>query len=280
MKKSKVIGCVLLLVLILVLTVFSLTACQFAYGGKHRDLYTVAVNNIFGAQGYVSNGEATFDPTITIIETDDYGRVLFFYDEYYYGGQNSPYGTAIAIMQKSDNKYAYYYQDDCYCPYFNQDRFFNAEYGDMFSEEDIQALKELNDWNKELDLDKCTKSRIATRNPWGKLNLKDGDFNAAIKPFAQLNGYKGSDAIYRYSVFCHMDDYGRELFYVYGIGRDANGTGTSSVTEYQYFNLAMIFNPDKTCPVENILAIEGVALSLTDLKALKETACWNQPFVR
>ena len=49
----------------------------------------------------------------------------------------------------------------------------------------------------------------------------------------------------------------------------------------------MIFNPDKTCPVENICEIPiGDVYEISDItvnyremiKALKKTAGWNQPY--
>lgn len=72
-------------VLCLVIVVFlSLSSCGYSkYRGEQVDLYTVAVNNIFGVSGYISNGEVSYDPGITVIETDPYGRVLFFYNENY-----------------------------------------------------------------------------------------------------------------------------------------------------------------------------------------------------
>ena len=80
------------------------------YSGEHTDLYAVAVNNIFGVQGYLSNGEAVYDPEIHIVETDNYGRTLFFYSEYYDALDSQiNYGMAFVVMQYSKDGYAYYY---------------------------------------------------------------------------------------------------------------------------------------------------------------------------
>lgn len=273
MKKVKVVVCVLIVLLLCA----SLSACKsFQYYGAYRDLYTVAVNNIFGARGYMGDGEWVAEPTIFIIETDNFGRVLFFYSEYFSGEQN--YGTAIVVMQKSDGDCVYYYQDVCYTPCFRVDIPYYIGYRNLFTEEDIAALKEVNDWNKEVNLDKCTKSQISTEKPSATLKIKSKEFNEAIYPYMQSVGYKGDDGICRYSVFCNADKYGRELYYVWGIVRDADGEGVSSNSQYQYLEFAVIFNPDRTCPFENIYQITDSSLTVEALKTLKETAGWNQPY--
>ncbi len=119
MKKLKIIVCILLSTFV----TFSLTACRAYYSGPHWDLYSVAVNNIFGAAGFGDDGEARPSPDIDIIEVDDFGRVLFFYNEYpNYSKQQ--YRTAIVIMQHHDNsdyRWVYYYQDVCYLPYLGDE---------------------------------------------------------------------------------------------------------------------------------------------------------------
>ena len=271
MKKAKIVVCVLIVAVICV----SLSACYYSYTGEYRDLYTVAINNIFGAKGCRSDGEWVSNPTIYVIETDAYGRVMFFYDEFL---DDEAYGTALVIMQQSDVDYVYYYQDDCYVPSFNLGREYRAGYRDLFSEEEIAALKELNDWNKELNLDKCIKSQIVREKASGTLDIKEKEFDEWLKPFVQTLGYNGDDSIFRYARYCNTDKYGRELYYVYGIGRDADGEGVSPTSKYQDFEFAMIFNPNKTCSMENIYLITEPSLTFDALKLLKETAGWNQPY--
>mgnify|MGYP006967403959 CR=1 FL=1 len=108
------LGCVILLYA----SPFLMLFIERGYRGEHRDLYTVAVHNIFAIYGYESNGEVSYDPDIQIIETDDYGRVLFFYSERYdgYTGDGVDYGMAVVIMQSSRDGYVWYYRDRCYMP--------------------------------------------------------------------------------------------------------------------------------------------------------------------
>lgn len=276
MKKLKVIVCILLLTFV----TFSLVACQAYYSGPHWELYSVAVNNIFGAAGFGDDGEALPNPDIDIIEVDDYGRVLFFYNEYpNYSKQQ--YRSAIVIMQHydaGDYRWVYYYQDDCYLPYLGDETPYPVGYRNLFSEEEVTALKELNDWNKALNLDKCTKAPRSNQKPDGALKIKDKDFEKAIKPIVQKLGYKGDDNIYRYYNYCNTDKYGRELYYVYGVGRDVYGEGVSPTSKDQEFEFAMIFNPDKTCPAENIYVLTDKTLTFDALKQLKQTVGWNQPY--
>lgn len=274
MKKIKY----LILSVLLIPIVLSSTACIFyQYTGAYKDLYTVAINNLFGAYGYCSS-EVPFPPVIDVIERDEYGRTLFFYDEGYEGRF---FGTAIVIMQKSEDGYVYYYEDDCYFPNLNARKTFDyyAKYSDLFTEEDIAVLKELNDWNKEINIELCTKSKIVDKKASGVLGINWKDFDKVTKNYAKQMGYKGNDSIYRYDIYCGSDKYGRELYYVYGVGRDVAGVGSSPPSKYQDFNFAIIFNPDKTCPVENICEVPEITVNYREtIKTLKQTVGWNQPY--
>ena len=96
MKKITVSICILLIILLSSCTpIDDFIAKTFLdYAGKDRDLYTAAVANVFGAYGNISNGEVCYSPVMTVIETDDYGRKLYFYSEYDY----SPEGKIIVVL--------------------------------------------------------------------------------------------------------------------------------------------------------------------------------------
>jgi len=75
---------------LLMVLLLSLTSCNILpifnykeYSGKYTDLYTVAVNSVFTSRGFYANGEADLDPNILMLESDNYGRNLFFYSEGY-----------------------------------------------------------------------------------------------------------------------------------------------------------------------------------------------------
>lgn len=277
MKKLRYVFWALLLTILVCLT--GCTARDYIYEGKHKDLYTVAVCNIFGAYGCGWGIHFTAAPNIEIIENDDYGRTLFFYDEND-GDLVQFFGTAILIMQKSEGGYVYYYQDDCYTPYYNVDRptYNHPEYSEIFTEEAIAQLKERNDWNKEINIEKCTKSKIVNKKEDSPLRLKDKDFDNAITPYLTSLGYNVDGGVFSSARFCNADKYRRSLFLVYA-RRDFDDVENSSDYEYRYFELAMIFNPDKSCPIENIYDISDTSLDFCEIiKSLKQTAGWNQPY--
>ena len=267
--------CVSLFVLIRPFVLFIVLLFRpFEYRGEHNDLYTVAVNNGFGIFGYESNGEALYDPVIEVIETDDYGRTLFFYSEYrdYSSDPQIDYGMAFVIMQKAENGFVYYYQDDCYLPYFDT----NCEYETAMKKVNtawLDALKKRNDWNQVPDESKCTKMPLAERKPEGNVDMKSYDFDVSIYPYAKANGYNGTDqGICHYFLYCNADSTGKELYYVYGISRDDDGNGG---TKHSYYTYAVIVNPDKTISKNAIVEIKDPSDSHQLIKELKELNDWK-----
>lgn len=258
-------------------------ACKpYRYKGDYIELFSVATNNLFGAKGYRVFEFADFHPFIDVLETDDYGRTLFFFTEdtgkHHGTTEGTTFGTAIFVMQKSDNEFVYFYQDDCYTPYRMPKglRYIPENYRDELPEDDIKTLKERNDWNKEINLEKCTKAKISDNDPKG--NLKAEKCEPVIKAYAKQNGYKGDDHLYRYDIFCNADTYGRELYYVKAIGSDALGEGVSTTSKTQYFEFAVIFTSDNSCSIENVCEVSSDSLDYYEkIMNLKKTANWNQP---
>ncbi len=246
------------------------------YLGDHTDLYTVAVNNVFAIDGYMSNGEVIYDPVIEVIETDEYGRVLFFYDEYYDDSiqPSIGYGMAFVIMQKSEDGYVYFYQDDCYVPYFDVVDEFD-EVMKRVDPEVLEALKARNDWDLEPDESKYTKAQISNKKPEGKLRVRDYEFDEVVYPYAKANGYEGSDtSISRSSEYCNSDLYGRELYYVFGMSSEDDGQGGTVYARYVY---AVIVSPGKKFSDDPIVEITDPTESYEKIRWLKRQNNWNQP---
>lgn len=246
------------------------------YHGKDQDLYSVAVNNVFAVRGEHFNGEVSFDPKIHIIETDDYGRTLFFYNEYSDGSTKTEcdYGMAFVIMQSSKDGYAYYYPDKCYIPYF--DTVSNWETILAQLEPDyFDAFKMDNDWNSELVEEKCAKVKISNKKPKGVLRPKDDAFDKIIYLYEMRNGYTGTDSsFYKFSIFSEADRYGKELHYVYGMTKNTLRNGQYVFDTYEY---AIIFNADGTCGKNGIIRIPTPADSRAAIHELKENNNWNKP---
>lgn len=265
-------GCILL----------SLTACGLfvydRYRGKHRELYTVAVNNVFGTKGYMSNGEVLYDPEICVLETDDYGRKLFFYSEYYPEVNSDTqelelgFGMAFLVMQKSEKGYVYYYRDECYIPYFDTEHNWDS-ISKKLDTAILEQLKELNDWNRPINTENCVKIKISDQKPNGKLCPTDDAFDAIIYPYEVKNGYTGQDKrIYHHSYYSETDAYGRELHYVFGMTVNKTAAGE---TEAGYYEYAIIFDTDGTCSEDGIVKITDIKESYAAISELKQKNNWN-----
>ncbi len=290
MKKFKK----LIMIFLTCVLLTSTTACWFflppyTYGGEHADLYTVAVNNILSAQGLFSNGEVSYDPEIKIIETDEYGRTLFYYNEfldYYdkgfqYDENHLNFYYAILIMQQSKDGFVYYYEDLCYETHLvlNVLNYNQFKIDEELTSKDFTTLKELNDWNKPINEDKCVKKEITTRKNEPSLDISEKTFRKITREYATKLGDKGNDTIHRYSTYLTSDCYGRELYYVWGISRDVYGEGISPTSATQYFHFAIIFNPDGSYNSDTcITEIENIMLFKDDLVLLKSKNQWNQPY--
>lgn len=258
--------------------VFLISSCGFlnysGYSGEHTDMYSVAVNNVFGVQGHLSNGEVLYDPEIHIVETDNYGRTLFFYSEYYDSAIDSQidYGMAFVVMQYSKDGYAYYYADECYIPYYDTTSDWNS-ISKQIEDDYFAQLKEANDWNCELNEEKCVKIKVTNKKANGRNHLRHYEFDEIIYPYEVKNGYNGEDdSFHKYSIYCEADSYGRELYYVYGMTMNTLKNGEN---EFGYYVYAIILNADGTCSDNGIVRIPTPEDSFTIIKELKLNNNWN-----
>ena len=231
------------IVAIILITALLSTGCvqsSVDYHGDYPELYSIAINSIPGSTGYVL-GEKKLDSEITIKEEDQYGRILFLYYE-----QNGISTYSMVICQKFDGEHSYFYPD------YN----FISAPDDSFSMEEIDALKEINDWGIEASIDKCNVVEIVR---------KKGNGAVPDKILMQLyNNALGKDARRIENIYYFIsDDYGRSMYLGYGTGG-------------RY--VVMLFNPDGTYDENKCL------MELTDLfgyqdelKAFKERNGWNMP---
>lgn len=263
------------LLIFICLTIFSLSICGGCvypgYRGDYPALYTEAICSVLGVMGHY-DGSSPCDSEINILETDDYGRVIYTYYED---------GTfAVCIMQKADEDYVYYYPDFNFIKTsdYTWGKDINETVNNSFSEEDITNLKELNDFDKEFDISKCIKTTITRKKTTYKFSREtEKKLEKLCKQYAKDSGCKGEDSVYRYSEYCTSDDYGRKLFYIYGIHRDVNGTGEHySKRKTMYFHLAIIFNPDWSYDETNSLLGLKDDNYQNDLKEFKQLHNWNQ----
>lgn len=284
---SKTSSLVCLLICLALLSLFLSSCFYWGYGGEHEELFTVAVNNIFHSFGSTSNGEVSYDPEVQIVETDDYGRVLFFYNECY--GKGDWFGMAFVIMQKVEGQYVYYYQDACYTPFFDTSDYFyypnrNTETYLRAVElaTDLDALKERNDWNQDLNLDKCTKAKISNEKPKKSIPLEKDYLNEVLYQYAKEIGYTGSDKDGMCGpsdpLYCNSDTEGNDLYAFYCTACDKDSEGNNVWT---YFRFVVIVSRDKE---QNPIIREGAIAEITDITEyynvvteLKEKNGWTYP---
>jgi len=247
----------------------------YSYSGDYPELLTVAINSLLGAEGFLLS-EVKFSPKIEILAEDEYGRILFAYCE----------GSCLSfiILQTSDNRYSYYYPDYNFISTslsekaFFDEQIFNDELQNAFSEENIRGLKEKNDWGKEIDESKYVKAEIVRRKIEPDSKIKKASFEILFKKIARETGYEGDDTLFRNSIYCTLDDYGRMLYFGYVVGRFAYGNVGDLDTPPRYFHLALIFNSDGSYNEDTcIMELTDLFNYQDDLKAFKERNGWNTP---
>jgi len=273
------------LLLLFILFNFSLFGCTIdrTYQGDYPELVTVAMYSLLNTNGYVRENHGYVSPEVKVLEEDNYGRKMFAYCEDQYG-----FVVSILIIQYSDDEYAYYYPDYNFisrnAESSNEGRSAMFGYGydfetsvNVFTIEEKDKLKELNEWNTPIQTSYCIKAKISRLKEDPPLNIKGKEFEEIFRQAAKESGCKGVDLVYRFSVYCTSDDYGRVLFYGFGIHRDVKGEGVSPTSEKMYFDLAIIFNADGSYDLFKCMVVLNDLYSYQEqLKDLKHLNNWNQ----
>ncbi|MDE7380101.1 MAG: hypothetical protein K2N14_03515 [Clostridia bacterium] len=169
------------------------------YRGKYPDLYTAAINSVLWNYGHSSGADFYCDSEIEILEKDEYGRTLYTYYEDMHRIDSS---SSLIISQYSSEGYVYYYEDKNFC--IKKQEPYSAKLQE-FSQTEIEYLKSINDWGKELNLDKCTKKEIIRKKQDIPTDTKKIEseaiaiFNLSDTGYVKL-GYLTSDADGNYIV--------------------------------------------------------------------------------
>ena len=268
----------LLLTVILILSVLLSTGCKVDYGGEHPELCSAAWANLPGASGYSSNGEISYAPAVLILETDSEGRTLFYYQE-----DHNPYWN-ILITQRSDNEKVCYYADDCYLSYSKGEEYWlireEADVKDMvykcISTEELSAFKELNDWDKSINEEKCENTEILTRKSEGENNPGEARLEEYAAAYYESIGryiHPKNLNLARFSDYVTRDSYGRELYIIESWVEDYE---IKSETTY-YYNLLMVIMPDGSCDTSTIILVENPNDCRDAVKQIKADNNWNMP---
>ena len=180
------------------------------------------------------------------------------------------------ILQKSDDGYAYYYEDDCIlCAKNDWQGNGEVTYEEWFTAEELSAFKARNDWDQLIREEKCTKKAVLSRKPGEKLNLEKKDFEKATKDWLTNNGFpiKSDKRIYTTKVFFMADDYGREIYCIY-----VNETCLDATNDEQIV-LAVMFMPDGTCdPTVSVIRIDDMKNYRDQMKAFRQSNGWDTEY--
>ncbi|MCH3977138.1 MAG: hypothetical protein LKE36_06045 [Bacilli bacterium] len=165
MKKSKNIT----IYIYFVISSLFLTGCSDlykGYTGEHPDLYSVAINSKEDFLGYIRS-EVRHQPVVESLEEDHYGRQLFVYSE----GQGTSGDVYLIISQYATDENAYFYYGINYISEEIIEGNYIHLYGSKkpatidnpyneFAIDEINELKQSNDWGEEIDISKCTQVEI------------------------------------------------------------------------------------------------------------------------
>jgi len=253
MKHLKKIRIVPLTVIVVLLILTSLTGGCFHSYPKDE---VVMVTQFF----YAVPGAITSDPHAIrseYIDTDDYGRKLFAFSI------NTSRGIlGVCILQKYDDKYVYYYDNVSYqC----------TEQFNSCSPEQLEALKEANDWNKAINEEKMVKREFVDRFSLWPDRKSSFDQEEAINAFYDTVGEDVK--IYTYARYFDFSQTGQEIFFV---SRDEK-VMVNGKWEFTFVDsYLMILNADGTYDPENyLIKLDNVNMSNTPLAEIKEKNGWE-----
>ncbi|MBE6715808.1 MAG: hypothetical protein E7573_02700 [Ruminococcaceae bacterium] len=146
-----------------------------------------------------------------IIETDSFDRVLFeFITPCFITGETE---SVFVICQKADSDYVYFYEDVCFS-------------FDTYNDLTVNLLKEANDWNKELNVDKMTKRPIIISFDGFIMSNNSIEYSEILKLCHEKLGFSGGNI----QELCvdDVDTKGNEILYF----KLKNNNG---ITEYFLF---------------------------------------------
>ncbi|MDY0139211.1 MAG: hypothetical protein RBR50_05905 [Candidatus Izemoplasmatales bacterium] len=232
----------LILHTLLLLILIGCTSKTFSYTGDYLDFYTEAIYTIPDTSGFMIS-EIYENPRIELIESDEYDRKLYTYFE---GNNISTY--SLLVMQ--------YSTEDEVCFYSGKN--FISSFTGEFNDDDIAKLKLENDWDTDLDENKCNCISITTYKEPLPLSYEQ------IKPFYEYvlpgDEHFSDDRWIKYFI---SDNYGRVLVTV--------------ESRYSDKWVVMLFNPDGTFDNENgYLILTDYYTYQYELETFKDNNGWNE----
>ena len=155
-----------LFIFVVILLLFSSCGRYGYYRGKYPYLFTQTTSSLLGTGSY----DPHIQETIYVIETDEYGRELFLAID---GADLLGSIAIMGICQKNDKENVYYYPEINFIQKSSLVGSYLVEEGNYvedcinqhFTENEIEQLKEKNDWNIPFLEEKCIKKSIYRIKP-------------------------------------------------------------------------------------------------------------------
>jgi hypothetical protein len=244
----------------------------YLYRGPYVDLNCVATNSILGIFGVDNNN-------IVIIDEDSFGRQMFIY----WGNSDAastqlradkpPAIYSILISQKTDSMEVFYYPDYNFILYKDnrEARYWpkNEELlglaNDAAIADNIEWLKQNNDWEKPIDNSKCVSVMVSRKNRVAESQTPLVPEEAWKKVYELVDDQQD---YYSRTFFAYLtsDKYDRHIFFFRVVNEDEIYTKSYVVM----FNKDGSFDPD-----QGIMEIIDVWDYQDDLKAFKDKNGWN-----
>lgn len=222
-----------------------LTGCRdtHMHYGKYPEYFSIAIYSLLGIDG-------NEEDDIEILEQDTKGRTMFSFNSTVSSIDDTTGVYSIMICQKTQAGYTYYYPDL---------NFIVAHRKEEITEDEIAALKNRNDWNKDMDESKMTKVRIT----WSK--TKD---NFANEKKTKI--FKDEKIV----------DFDNEHIVFVGLGTDKNKRWLYFVwvldNNYKFKrSYVLILNSDNSYEPSYLQQIDNVWNYQDQLKAFKELNNWS-----
>ena len=203
------------------LALLILSGCddQLSYRGAYTDLNCIVTNSILGYYSIDYN-------TIVVMEEDAYGRKMFInwgqsvaaLDKF--DADKPTYIFCILISQKTEDGFVYYYPDYNFTIYkVENPKRFNPSKEELYQyarnigvEDDVEWLKEQNDWEKPIDESKCVSIKVSRRSREYTSRTPPATTEAREKAYKQV---AASQDIFYPGLFYYLtsDSFDRHIYF-------------------------------------------------------------------
>ena len=223
-----------------------LASCAFQ---KNNTTMKLKICGSYGVPGMLTYDLKGTETAAEIMEIDTEGRVLFSYIAKSCITEKRE--QILAICQKADDEYVYFYEDNCYLLH-------------GYTQEDIETLKESNDWGSPLD-----ESKMSRRSSKTSIDLfLIGDTNIAPIDMDKL----------KEQVMKELNAARSEIIECLVLDRDAAGNGLAFLHVFRDGQNEKYFVFTNSVYAVDFLEIEEGIIDTYALAAFKKENKWKYGF--